>query len=119
MKKPLLLIVLIIISANAGQLSASDKHADYWLDKMMNAVHKLNYDGYFVYLHGDNIESLRTVHTVQDGREIERLYSLNGEAREIFRDEDTVTRILPNEKAISIIPSNAPILSCFPMKLMS
>ena len=101
MKKPFFLIILIIFSASADQLSASEKHADYWLDRMMDAVHKLNYDGYFVYLHGDNIESLRTVHTVQKGREIERLYSLNGEAREIVRDEDTVTRILPNEKAIS------------------
>jgi len=101
MKKPLLLILFITFVAAADALSASDKHADYWLNKMMEAVHKLNYDGYFVYLHGDNIESLRTIHTLQDGREIERLYSLNGEAREIVRDEDTVTRILPNDKAIS------------------
>jgi sigma-E factor negative regulatory protein RseB len=68
---------------------------------MMQAVHQTNYDGYLVYLHGNNLESLRAVHTVEDGHEIERLFSLNGEAREVVRDNDSVTRILPNEKAIS------------------
>ena len=68
---------------------------------MMKAVHETNYDGYFVYLHGNNIESLRTVHTYKNGHEIERLFSLNGEAREIVRDNETVTRIVPNDRKIA------------------
>ena len=91
-------IILLLIQV---PLYAGTRQADYWLNKMMDAVHQLNYDGYFVYLHGDNIESLRTVHTVRQGREFERLFSLNGEAREIVRDNDSVTRILPNDNAIS------------------
>lgn len=91
-----LLAVFIANLSNAGSQQAS-----YWLDKMMQAVHQVNYDGHFVYLHGDNIESLRTVHTVNDGYEIERLFSLNGEAREIVRDKDSVTRIMPNDKSVS------------------
>lgn len=94
-------IALIILLLVQMPVLAGTRQADYWLNKMMDAVHQLNYDGYFVYLHGDNIESLRTVHTVKQGREFERLFSLNGEAREIVRDNDTVTRILPNDKAIS------------------
>ena len=97
----LLSLSAVVLLLSQSQLYAGSRQADYWLNKMMNAVHQLNYDGYFVYLHGDNIESLRTVHTVQNGREIERLYSLNGEAREIVRDDDSVTRILPNDKAIA------------------
>jgi len=85
----------------ASQLHAGSRQASYWLEKMMKAVHEMNYDGNFVYLHGDNIESLRTVHTNKDGHEIERLFSLNGEAREIVRDNETVTRILPNDKTIA------------------
>ncbi|MBT8438282.1 MAG: hypothetical protein KJO91_01045, partial [Gammaproteobacteria bacterium] len=85
----------------ASQLQAGSRQASYWLEKMMKAVHEMNYDGNFVYLHGDNIESLRTVHINQDGHEIERLFSLNGEAREIVRDNETVTRILPNDKTIA------------------
>lgn len=93
--------ILFLSASLFSPLMAGTGQADYWLGKMMDAVHQLNYDGYFVYLHGDNVESLRTVHTVDNGREIERLYSLNGEAREIVRDNDTVTRILPNDRAIS------------------
>ena len=92
------LFLLLFLNA---QVQADARQADYWLNKMMDAVHKLNYDGDFVYLHGENIESLRTVHTVKEGREIERLYSLNGEPREIVRDDDTVTRIMPNDKSIA------------------
>lgn len=90
------LSVLLVSTVFAGSQQTS-----YWLDKMMKAVHQLNYDGHFVYLHGGNIESLRTVHTVNDGHEIERLFSLNGEAREIVRDKDTVTRIMPNDKSVA------------------
>jgi len=85
----------------ASHLQAGSRQASYWLEKMMKAVHETNYDGNFVYLHGDNIESLRTVHTNINGHEIERLFSLNGEAREIVRDNETVTRILPNDKTIA------------------
>lgn len=85
----------------ASHLQAGSRQANYWLEKMMKAVHEMNYDGNFVYLHGDNIESLRTVHTNINGHEIERLFSLNGEAREIVRDNESVTRILPNDKTIA------------------
>ncbi len=85
----------------ASQLHGGSRQASYWLEKMMKAVHEMNYDGNFVYLHGDNIESLRTVHTNKNGHEIERLFSLNGEAREVVRDNETVTRILPNDKTVA------------------
>lgn len=75
--------------------------AAYWLDKMSTAVHSLNYDGYFIYLHNNSIESLRTVHTVDSGKENERLFSQNGEARELLRDDDSVTRIMPKSRNIS------------------
>ncbi len=40
----------------ASQLHGGSRQASYWLEKMMKAVHEMNYDGNFVYLHGDNIE---------------------------------------------------------------
>ena len=98
---PKILAFLLVNLVLSLPVSAASQQAGYWLDKMMQAVHQLNYDGHFVYLHGDNIESLRTVHTVQDGHEIERLFSLNGEAREIVRDNDSITRIMPDEKSVA------------------
>jgi len=101
MKKLPITLSLILFLFSQSTFSVQVNQAEFWLKKMMHAVHQLNYDGYFVYFHGSNIESLRTVHIFKDGHEIERLFSLNGEAREIVRDDDTVTCILPNEKAIS------------------
>ena len=98
MIKSTCLIGILLLST---QLQAGSKQASYWLERMMTAVHDKNYDGNFVYLHGNNIESLRTVHTNKDGREIERLFSLNGEAREVVRDNETVTRIVPNDNSIA------------------
>lgn len=91
---PVLLLVPLLAHSGSRQ-------ATYWLEKMTRAVHEINYDGHFVYLHGNHIESLRTVHTNHQGHEIERLFSLNGEAREIVRDNESVTRILPNDREIS------------------
>ena len=99
MHKAATFLSLIFLSSHS--VIAATQQAGYWLDKMMQAVHQINYDGHFVYLHGENIESLRTVHTVKDGHEIERLFSLNGEAREIVRDKDSVTRIMPNDKSVA------------------
>ncbi len=75
--------------------------AEYWLNKMSVAVNNLSYDGHFVYLHNNMLESLRTVHSVEQGRTTERLFSMNGEAREIVRDSHSVTSILPKQKKLS------------------
>ncbi|MGD2118836.1 MAG: MucB/RseB C-terminal domain-containing protein [Chromatiales bacterium] len=89
----------LLLLGLAPLAAASPVH--FWLNKMMESVHQLNYDGHFVYLHGGVIESLRIVHTVEGDNEKERIFSLNGEAREIIRDNHTVTCILPYDKAIS------------------
>ncbi|WP_428610661.1 MucB/RseB C-terminal domain-containing protein [Sedimenticola sp.] len=73
-----------------------------WLERMVNAVHSLNYDGTFVFLHNDQLESMQISHTVDSSGEKERLVSLNGVAREVFRDNASVTCIAPDVKSISI-----------------
>ncbi len=72
------------------------------LEKMVQAVHSLDYDGTFVYLHGDQLESMRVVHTVGAEGEREQLISLNGAAREVVRDEASITCIAPDAREISI-----------------
>lgn len=96
----------LILSLFAGRVVAESPsgQAAYWLEKMSQAVHELNYDGHFVYIHNNNIESLRTVHSFEDGQESERLFSQNGEARELLRDDVSMTRIMPRSKNISTNP---------------
>ncbi len=73
-----------------------------WLEKMNKAVRGQNYQGVFVYLHGAQLEAMRILHTVEGGHERERLVSLNGAAREVMRDGDSVTCITPYSRLISV-----------------
>ena len=72
------------------------------LTRMQQAAGKLNYDGIFVYQHGDQLESLRIIHKISDGIMRERLISLNGASREISRTGNEVRCYLPDENAVMI-----------------
>lgn len=73
-----------------------------WLEAMTTAVRSLNYEGTFVYLHDNQLEAMRVVHTVDEGGERERLISLNGAAREVVRDNASVTCITPDSNSVSV-----------------
>ena len=75
-----------------------------WLARMDQALRELNYEGRFVYVQGRTVEALHLVHTVRDGRERERLTSLNDAAREVVRDEDATTCIMPDMGTVSVGP---------------
>lgn len=69
-----------------------------WLMRINRAAQQLNYDGVFVYLHGDQVEAMRVVHQSGPDGVRERLISLNGEAREVIRDDEQVWCYLPKKK---------------------
>jgi sigma-E factor negative regulatory protein RseB len=70
-----------------------------WLSKIQMSTAKTSYQGTFVYRQGDQLEVMRIAHRVDNGRIRERLYSLNGWAREIIRNNDEVICYLPDKKA--------------------
>jgi len=70
------------------------------IQKMSDAMHHSSYTGDFVYLHGSQLESM-TIHHVRTKEGLkERLYSLNGEAREVFRDDENLTCVWPGTKKV-------------------
>lgn len=85
-----LLLPLIAALVSPG-LAASADSADAWLERMNQALHELNYEGRFVYQHGHTLEAMYLSHSVFDGQERERLVSLTGVAREVVRDNNSVT----------------------------
>ncbi len=94
---------IMAASASAAFSSESENHeVRELLKKMVTAVHTLNYEGTFVLLHGNQLESMQVIHTLHNGGERERLISLNGAAREVVRDDVSVTCITPDSKSISI-----------------
>ncbi len=81
---------------------ASAQDADTVVEKMVSAMNNLSYQGTYVYLHGDQVETIKLTHTNENGNQHETLLSLNGEAREIIRSNNTVYCILPSQQAIII-----------------
>ncbi|MDH3713658.1 MAG: MucB/RseB C-terminal domain-containing protein [Gammaproteobacteria bacterium] len=90
-------LTLVSVCASAGVDDARQ-----WLDRMSTAMQSLNYQGTFVYLHGGEIETMRIVHSRDESGERERLLSLNGEAREVIRDDNSVTCIWPGTRAVTV-----------------
>jgi sigma-E factor negative regulatory protein RseB len=69
---------------------------------MMHAVQHLNYQGTFIYLHENQLETMRIVHAVENNRVRESLTSLNGHPREVIRDDDLVTCVFPESNQVSV-----------------
>lgn len=79
------LALLHSASSFAAELSSDPV---YWLEKMSTGVKQQNYAGTFTYLRGSTFDTVRIVHVYEDGQEIERLFNLNGDEREMFRQGD-------------------------------
>ena len=73
-----------------------------WVQKMSVAMRNLNYRGDFVYLHENQLESMRISHYKDANGEKERLISLNGEAREVIRDNQNLTCIWPSSRKVVV-----------------
>lgn len=76
-----------------------------WIEKMSRAMQDETYVGTFVYIHDADIETMKIYHSKMDGVEHERLLSMNGEAREIIRDADSVVCIWPGSKSVIVSKS--------------
>lgn len=111
-------IVFFLLIAPAASWSADNsREAHEWLVRMSQAAQMLNYEGTFIYLHNGRLEAMRIVHKFDDKGEQERLFSLNGTAREIVRDNSKITCILPDDKSVVVDQSRPKKL--FPVDLTS
>jgi len=93
--------LVVVLLAVAGQVFAQES-ARQWLDEMSSALQTLDYDGTFVYLHDNKLETMRIVHQVTEAGEKERLVSLTGSPREVLRDDRVVTCIMPDNKSVMV-----------------
>jgi sigma-E factor negative regulatory protein RseB len=69
---------------------------------MSDAMRNLNYRGDFVYVHENHLESMQISHYRDAHGEKERLISLNGEAREVIRDNQNLTCIWPSSRKVVV-----------------
>ena len=95
----LLFSVLLLAS---GLALAEGMTAMDWIQKMSGAMQGLSYQGRFVYLQDNNLESMSITHINDADGVRERLLSLNGEAREILRDNNNLTCIWPSSRQVVV-----------------
>lgn len=94
---------LVMLPALLTTVAAlADEVARDLLRQMSQASQALNYRGTFVYQHNGQLEAVRVIHRAVDGTEQERLIALTGEAREVIRNQERVTCILPKSKAVMV-----------------
>ncbi|MBU1192183.1 MAG: MucB/RseB C-terminal domain-containing protein [Gammaproteobacteria bacterium] len=100
----MLLAALLVGNASAGADAAPNVAEDArdWLRQMSEASQGLNYRGTFVYLHNGRLEAIQILHRAAEGNEQERMIALTGEAREVIRDNERVTCILPKSKSVMV-----------------
>jgi sigma-E factor negative regulatory protein RseB len=96
------MLLCLLLAFSLSSIAADDAAPKEWLERMMQAVQKLNYQGTFVYLHDNQLESMKIVHAVKRDRVRESLMSLNGTPREVIRDDESVTCVLPDSNEVSI-----------------
>jgi len=76
----------------------ADEQSLALLKRMNQAAGNLDFDGVFLHVNGNNIETLRVIRKIQNGKVLERLYSLNGNPREVIRDAERVWCFMPERK---------------------
>jgi len=98
-------VVLLLFVLTADAWAADEPRQ--WLMRMTVAVEDINYEGSLVHMHGGEADILRIVHRAKDGQVAERITAVDGKGREIIRNNDLVTCILPDQMAVHVEPRDA------------
>jgi sigma-E factor negative regulatory protein RseB len=119
MKLPLVrpsLVLVIALCVLAAQARADDARG--WLERMEEAVESMSYEGTFVHMVGESIETMHVIHRSVDGQVAERLFSRDQPGREILRHNDKVTCIFADKRIVLVEwrkgRRGAPLLNAVP-----
>ena len=113
--RPAALLVAALCALPAAAL-ASEARA--WLERMEEAVESLSYEGTFVHMIGNRLETMQVIHRAVDGQVSERLFSRDQPGREVLRENDKVTCIFADQRTVLVEQrrgrSGAPLLGAVP-----
>jgi len=93
----LLACLLVVLPAEVFADEARE-----WLSRMEDAVESLSYEGTFVHMVGNRIETMHVIHRAVGGQVEERLYSRDQPGREILRQNGKVTCIFADQKTVLV-----------------
>lgn len=93
-------MAVIVSAANAS--NTVDQEPMQLLGKMCQAMNQTSFRGTLVYLHDNQLESMDIAKSHTEAGQAEKIYSLNGEARQVIRQNGTLMCIIPNAKKVTI-----------------
>jgi sigma-E factor negative regulatory protein RseB len=80
----------------------ADTQPAEWLVKMSDAARNVAYQGVIIYRGNEILDTFRVTHRNLDGNELERVQSLNGEPRDILKQNDKVICLFPKDRRMSV-----------------
>jgi len=83
-------------------LSAAAQSPGEWLERMVDANGKFNYQGTLVHMCDGTMDIVHIVHRVDNGQVTERITAQSSGGREIIRNADEVMCILPDQKKVTV-----------------
>ena len=93
--------LLVLLGLWPLAIPASDD-VNHWLDRMARAVETLSYRGTLVHLRDGQVDTFRILHRADEDGIRERMYSMDGEPREILRDGHNVRTLLGGDQSLVI-----------------
>ncbi len=97
----LVLIGLVLLAVGSASAQADDEVGE-WLDRMARAVDGLNYRGTLVHMRDGRVDTLRVIHRVDAEGVRERIYSIDGQPREVLRDGKHVRTLLEGDQPLVV-----------------
>ena len=73
-----------------------------WLTRIHEAASRQNFQGTFVVSGGGNVASARMAHFCEGANQFERIESLDGQARNVFRHNDVVHTVWPASRVVVV-----------------
>lgn len=110
----------LILSVSAPLKADQYEQASQWLERMSQAMAELDYQGTFVYLQGDAVETMRITHVRDTSGVRERLVTVSGPPREVVRDASGVRSTVGDSVALEQGPvAGAMVLPEFPAEALA
>jgi sigma-E factor negative regulatory protein RseB len=97
--------------------SAEPREVRAWLLRIHAAASQRNFQGTFVVSGGGEVSSARIAHYCEGSNQFERIESLDGQARHVFRHNDVVHTVWPGSRVAVIEQSQ--LLMSFPALLQA
>jgi len=106
-------LVAFLLGSTGSLAGIQSDEPREWLERMSAAMSQMSYQGTFVYVQGDNVETMRITHVSDEDGVRERLVSLSGAPRELLRDSSGVRWVLADDE--SVLEDSAFNRSFFPV----